>query len=157
MVLKPDVGADHNLALLAGTVQAGEELVDESLNPALGVRRSLPQPDVRHLTGVRAGRDQRVVAELVGVAAAGALLLIAEHLADERVQIDQQRTIAGPGAGSPRPLECDIEHPVQLADVPEAERPQKRPERRGRHHLMPEHRLRGPGAQQVPTAISSSE
>ncbi len=52
VVLKPDVAPDHDLALMAGATDAGEQLIDEPLNPALGVRLSFPQPDVQHLTGV---------------------------------------------------------------------------------------------------------
>jgi hypothetical protein len=45
----------------------------------------------------------------------------------------------GAGAGCPRALKTVGEHPVQLADMPERERPQERPQRRRRRHPVPEH------------------
>ena len=53
------------------------------------------------------------------------------------------------GARLPRARERAIENVVELADVPERERAQERPERRWRHHPMPEQQTRGPGAQHV--------
>ena len=41
------------------------------------------------------------------------------------------------------------QHPVELADMPERERPQERPKRRRRRHRMPEHRPRLSRAQHV--------
>jgi hypothetical protein len=96
-----------------------------------------------------AGRDQRVVAELAGVAVARAVLLLAVNLLDERVNIDRQAPLAGASAGPPRPAEQLPEDPVELANMPERERPQKCPQRRGRHHAMAEDPDGAPAAQHV--------
>jgi hypothetical protein len=37
VVLKPGVGPDHDLAVMPGTIDAGEQLIDESCSAALGV------------------------------------------------------------------------------------------------------------------------
>jgi hypothetical protein len=70
-------------------------------------------------------------------------------LTDERIDVDRQRVLARPGAGRPRPRKAVGEHPIQLADVPERERPQERPKRRRRRDPMPEHRGGLPRAQHV--------
>jgi hypothetical protein len=43
-----------------------------------------------------------------------------------------------PAPGLPRPPERDIKDTVELADMPEGERAQERPHRRGRHDPVPE-------------------
>ena len=90
-----------------------------------------------------------MIPELLGVPVAGALFLVAVDLADEAVDIDHQRPVTRPGARGPRARERLVEHPVELPDVPEGERPQKRPERRRRHHPMPQDQARAPGSQHV--------
>jgi len=90
-----------------------------------------------------------VIPELLGVPVAGALLLLAADLADEAVDIDHQRSLSGAGARLPRPRERDIEDSVELADMPERERTQKRPERGRRHHPVPEDQARAPGSEHV--------
>jgi hypothetical protein len=62
-------------------------------------------------------------------------------LADGGVQVHHQRPVAGTHAGSPRPREELASHLVELADVAEGERAQPGPDRGGRHHPVPEHRL----------------
>jgi hypothetical protein len=63
----------------------------------------------------------------VGVPKAGALLVIAIDLADEAVHVDNETLIAGTGACHPRTSQAVCQHPVELADMPKRERPQKRP------------------------------
>ena len=48
---------------------------------------------------------------------------------------------------------------VELADMPERERPQKRPQRRRGHHRVPQHQAGRPGAQHVHVidAVSAGE
>ena len=84
-----------------------------------------------------------MIPEQAGVAVAGALLETAADLADEAVDVDHQAPVAGTGAGLPGPLERPAEQRVELAHVPERERPQERPQRR---------RRRQPAAQQPPRA-----
>ena len=82
------------LAGRAGTVDARDELLAEAQHPLLRVRRPLAQADVQHLAGVRAGGEDRVIPEQLGVAVGGALLQTAADLADEAVDIDDQPPVA---------------------------------------------------------------
>ncbi len=58
-----------------------------------------------------------MITKLVGVAVAGALLLVAVDLADEAVQVDHQRQITGAGARSPGTSERHVQDTVELADM----------------------------------------
>ena len=71
------------------------------------------------------------------------------HLADEGIDVDHQPLAAGTGAGRPHALQGQIEHPVELTDMPEAECAQKGAERRGRHHPVSEHKPRAARTQDV--------
>ena len=146
-VPEPRVGAQQHRAGRAGALDAGDQLLAEALDPLLRVRRSLPQPDVQRLAGVGAGGEDRVVAEQLGVSVGGALLLVAADLADEAVDVDDQPPVAGARAGLPGPLDRLPEQRVELAHVPERERPQKRSKRRRRRDPSPEQPPRAPGAQ----------
>jgi hypothetical protein len=77
-----------------------------------------------------------VIAQQLGVPVRGAALQAAADLADEAVDIDDETSVARPGARLPRALNRPAQQPVELADMPERERPQKRPKSR---------RLRNPG------------
>ena len=83
--------------------------------------------DVQHLAGLPAGRDDRVIPTLVGVPVAGALLVIPIDLADERIDVHDKPILARTGARRPCPTQAVGEYPVKLANMPERERPQKRP------------------------------
>ena len=96
--------------MVAGAADAREQLVDEPLSAALGVRLPLAVADVQHLTRVRTGGDDRVIAVGAGVSVTGALLLVTVDLADEAVHVDHQRTVAGAGARFPRARERDVEN-----------------------------------------------
>jgi hypothetical protein len=109
----------------------------------------LAQSDVQDLAGVRARGEQRVVAELAGVAVAGALLGVAVDLADEGVDVDHQPPGAGAGTRGPGAPQQLAEHAVELAHVPECEGAQERPQRGGRHRPVAEHRLGPAGAQDL--------
>ena len=85
---------------------------------------------MQHLPGLSAGRDDRVIPPLVGVPVAGALLPVAIDLTDKAVHIDDESLTTWAGAGRPGPHETVSQHAVELADVPERERAQKRPQRR---------------------------
>jgi hypothetical protein len=89
-----------------------------------------------HLAGVGAGGQQRVVAELAGVAVAGATLVVAVDLTDGGVHIDGHRRLAGSGTGCPCPGQDGLGDPIELADVAEGEGAQERPQRRWRQHPM---------------------
>ena len=58
--------------------------------PALGVGRPLAQAGMEHLAGVGPRGDEGVIAEHVGVAKARPCLGLAAHLADGRVEIDDE-------------------------------------------------------------------
>ena len=115
--------------------------------PPLG--RSLAEPGVEHLAGVDPGGQQRAVAEHLRVAAGGAVLGLAEHLADRRVQIDRHRRRPGPSAHRPGPPDGLGDHCVELAEVAGGERPQERPQRRWCHHPERQDPGRRAGAQLV--------
>ena len=104
---------------------------------------------MQRLAGVRARGQNRVVAQQVRVAVGGALLEPAADLADEAVDIDDQAIIAGTRAGLPGTLERLAEQRVELAHVPERERPQKRPQRRRRRQPAAQQPPRAPGPQHV--------
>jgi hypothetical protein len=70
-------------------------------------------------------------------------------LTDEGVDVDHQPRLARPGARAPRALEGLRQHPVELTDMPERERPQKRAQRRRRHRPVTEHHLGAPGPEHV--------
>jgi len=90
-----------------------------------------------------------VIAQQLGVAVGGALLGIAVHLADEAVDIDDESAGAGPGAGLPRALKGAAEQRVEVADMPEGERTQERPERRRRRHPAAQQPSGAPGPEHV--------
>jgi len=102
-------------------VDAREQLIDEPLSAAVRVRGPLAAADVQHLVGIRAGRDDRAIPVDVYPYPAP-LFVVAVDLADEAVQIDHQRPVSGPGARVPRSGQGDVEHAVELADVPEGSR-----------------------------------
>ena len=104
---------------------------------------------MQHLAGVRARGQERVAAANPGVAERRALLGPAVHLANERIDIDDQALVARAGAGRPRPRQRLSQHPVELTDVPERKRPEERAQRRRRRDLMAEDRAGPPGAQHV--------
>ena len=104
---------------------------------------------MQHLAGVRARGENSVIAALVRIPKADALLGIAMHLADEAVGVDDQATVTGPGARSPRASDALIKHAVKLADMPERERAQERAQRRRRRDHMAEHRAGLSRAQHV--------
>jgi len=137
------------MSALVITIAAGasNQFVDETVRAALSVRRTFPQTTMQDLPGSGNRGEQRVIAQHVGVAVAGALFRLADHLTDRRVDIDHER--ARCCACCPRPLTRDVVHGFELADMTERERPQERAERRGCHHPMRHHRLRRPGTQHV--------
>ncbi len=116
---------------------------------ALGVRATVAHADVQHLVAVGACRDDRVITELAGVAVAGAALVVAVNFADEAVDIHDQPPAAGAGTELPRAAQRQAEDAVELADMPEREGPQERPERRRRHRAMTKDRLGVAGPQDV--------
>lgn len=91
---------------------------------------------MEHLAGIGAGGQQRVVAELSGVAVGGAALVVAVDLADGGVHIDGHRRLVRSGTSGPRPGKDLLGGLVELADVAEGERTQERAQRRWRQHPM---------------------
>lgn len=55
--------------------------------------------DVEHIARAGSCRKRRVVAEHLGIAVGGALLVVAVEGADRRVDIDDEWTLARPSAG----------------------------------------------------------
>jgi hypothetical protein len=89
-----------------------------------------------HLAAVGTGGEQRMLAEGVGVAVGGALLVVAVHLADGGVQV----MVIGPSPGRPsrpRAREQRLGEPVELADMPEGEGAQEGPQGGGGHDRWP--------------------
>jgi hypothetical protein len=101
------------------------------------------------LAGVGPRGEDRVVAEHLGVAVGGTGLELAEDLTDRRVDVDHQLVLTGARPQIPGAMEGIADHLFELADVTEAEGTQERPERGRRHHAVPQHAVRGPGAQHV--------
>ena len=89
-----------------------------------------------------------MVAEDLRVAERGALLEVAGDLADRRVDVDHH-LVVGSGTRRPSAFEGVAVDSFELADVPERERPQERPQRRRGHHTVAEHRRCRAGAQHV--------
>ena len=143
------IGAHGDRPGRVGPAQVGDEFVDEPDDPARRPRRAFPHPGEQDLAGPRAGRHQRVIAEPFRVAVRGALFVFAVNLTDRRVQIHDQRPVAGAGASGPRPPERSAQHGVELADVTERERPQEAAHCGGGHHLERQHPLGCPGPQHV--------
>ncbi len=93
--------------------------------------------------------NQWVVAEHLGVAERGALLVVAIHRTDRGIDVDGHRLGTGPRAEGPRPRQHRLGDLVELADVAEAESPEERPERRGCHHLVGKHLRTRPRTQHI--------
>ena len=81
-----------------------------------------------------AHRHQRVIAQHLGMAVRGAVLGPAAHLTHRGVQIHGQLRDGRRGAHRPRPRQRMLGRFVELAHMPERERPQERPRSRRRHH-----------------------
>ena len=96
---------------------------------------------MQHLTSVSSGGKDRVIPEHLRVPIGRALLQAAAHLTYETVHIDHQPPLARTGARPPRSHQRLPEQRIELTHMPKRERPQKRPQRRGRRH---------PAAQQPP-------
>ena len=104
---------------------------------------------MQQLAGVGPEGQQRVVAESMGVAVAGALLVVAVDLTDGGVHVDRQGAIAGSGTCGPRSPKDGRGHLVQLAGVAEGEAAQEGPHGRGRHHPVAQHAPGRSRAQQL--------
>ena len=104
--------ADLNRLAAAIAGEPGREFVDEAHHTPCRVRRARAQAGMQDLAGVGPGGQQRVVAELAGVAVRGALLGVAVDLADRGVHIHHQRPRRSgaefPGPGD-RPAEDGFE------------------------------------------------
>lgn len=66
------------------------ELFEEAPHAPLGVHRAPAQTRVEHLAGLGARRDEWVIAADVRVAERSALLVLARHLTDRRVDVDDE-------------------------------------------------------------------
>jgi hypothetical protein len=105
---------------------------------------------MKDLTGPGAGREQRVIAEDLGVAVRGALFVMAVNLRDRRIDIDHEILARrGPATQVPHPFQDPVRDGIELADMTERERPQERPDRRRGHHPQRQHPLRRPRPQDV--------
>ena len=76
------------------------------------------------------------------MAVRGAVLGPAAHLTHRGVQIHSHLPSVGRRAHRPRPAKRQLGRFVELAHMPERERPQKRPRSRRRHHREGQHRRR---------------
>ena len=73
---------------------------------------------MQHFTGVRAGGQQRVIAQGMGVAETSTLLGVAVDLADRRVDVHHQRLGVRAGTRCPGSFECVTDHGFHLPAVP---------------------------------------
>ena len=102
------------------------------------------------LAGEGPGGQDRVVAELLGVAIGGAMLQLAVDLVDGRIDVDDQAfALAWTRPERPDRTERFADHPLELADVAEGEGAQESPERRRCHHPVLEHLCARSGTQHV--------
>ena len=134
------VGAQqHHPGRLLGAQPAhgGQGIGGDPGRPAGGARRALPQPGRHdHRCGLRGGdgRGGGVQAAHAGVSEPGAGLGVAMDLDDRVVEV-HQRQVVDPGEDRRRCGEAPQEPGgdcVELAHVPERERPQERPQGAGR-------------------------
>ena len=77
------------------------------------------------------------------------MLVISEHLADKRIDVHDETIIARAGTRQPRAPQTLCQHSIELANMPERERPQERAQRRGCRDAMTEHRAGLSRAQHV--------
>jgi hypothetical protein len=115
---KSRVGAQQLGAGRAGPLEAGDQFIAEAQHPPGGVRRPCSEPDVQALSGVGARRDDRVIAAQAGVAKRGALLGMAVHLTDQRIDVNDETVLAGTRARLPRTGERLAQDAIKLPDVP---------------------------------------
>ena len=144
---EPRVGSQHHGPGPSGPAHPGDELFDEALGAPL--RRTLAQSGMEDLTGGRPHGEQRVVAEDLGVAIGRALLRLAVHLDDGRIQVDRHRVRTRTRPERPGPPDRLGDHLVELADVAEGEGPQERAERGGRHDPERQNPPCRPGTQAI--------
>ncbi len=92
---EPRIGADCHCAGRSGPFEVGGEFVNEADHTACGVRGAFAHPGEQHLAGAGPGREQQVIAQDSGVAVTRALLVFGVDFTDRRVQIHDQRLVAG--------------------------------------------------------------
>src|ERR1700733_5722758 len=143
------VGPEKLLAGGACPRHAGDQLLGETHDTALGVCLALAQPNVQNLAGTRPTREQRMVATLFGVPETDTLLLLAIGLADKAVHVNDQPLSARPAPRPPRAHQRLVEYPVELAHMPESESPKKRPQRRGRRQPATQQSTRATSPQNI--------
>ena len=135
---EPRIDPDGERTGGAGAAHPGDELVDEPAGAALGVGLPFAHPGVQHLTGVGPGGEDRVVAEHLGVAEPGAVLVRCRR---PRQIVESMSITNGPAPGPaperPGPLEHPADDGFELADMTEREGAQERAQRRRGHHPMP--------------------
>ena len=129
------VGAQRELPRGPGMADAADRLAQEVAGAATAVGTSLAQAGHEHLAAAGRDREERVVAAHAGVAVVeGTLLGETVGLADGRVEVDGERSVAGsrtrvPGSSEQLPADA-----VELADVAPAEAAQEGAQGRGRLH-----------------------
>ena len=112
------VGPHRELPPDPGMAYPSHRLPQEVGGAASGVGAALTQPGHQHLTSASGHGQQGVIAPGTGVAmVAGPLLGQPVGLADGRVQVDGQRSIAGSRPCRPGPGQQLAAHLVQLADM----------------------------------------
>ena len=121
-------------AQIAQTTYGGRRLIVRRTR-LLGAEAQL-WPDWPHFAFITNRTEDIVIVEgeQLGVPVGGALLQPPAHLTDETVHINHQAPVAGTGARPPRTHQRLPEQRIELAHVPERERAQERPQRRGRRH-----------------------
>jgi hypothetical protein len=99
-LVRPAPGIDprHDLTAGPGATYPGDGLVEEPSGPPCGVGRPFTEPGVEHFAGVGPGRQDRVVAQHLGVSERRALLLF-----PSTSQIVESRSITSRAAPGPAP------------------------------------------------------
>ena len=104
---------------------------------------------MQDFAGARPGGHDGVVAQHLGVAEGRALFVLAGHLADGGVDVDDQPPCSRACPHRPRPPQRLAHHRLELTDVAEGEGPQERAQGGGGHHPVREHPRTAARAQHV--------
>ncbi len=120
---EPRIETAYELTRRARMTDPGDQLLNEPARTSGRVRLPFPHPGMQHLTRIRAGREQRVITQHFRIPIPGALFLFPVHLTDRRIDIDHQPPVAGTRTERPGTAQRLGDHLVELADMPERERP----------------------------------
>ena len=143
MLVVRGVGAHQDLPGHPSPAGGGQRIADQAHRPVRRRRGPAAQPGSDDHRGRLLGADRgqlRVQALDPGVSVLGALLGCAEHRLDRVVDVQHHHPVGPgqqiPGTTSASPISGPGGDRVELADVPEGEPAQERPQRRGCAHVV---------------------